>query len=498
MAQDILIVDDERDIRMAVAGVLDDEGYSCREANDSDSALAAIAQRVPALIILDIWLEGSRLDGLELLATVLADHPGLPVLMISGHGTIETAVAAIKKGAYDFVEKPFKTDRLLLMVQRAIEAARLKQENAELRIKVGVQDELVGDSPQISQLRSGVLKVAPTGSRVLISGPAGSGKEVVARMIHARSRRSDQPFVVVNCAAMQPDRMELELFGSETGNDGYDSPRKVGLFEQADGGTLLLDEIADMPLETQGKLVRVLQEQTFEHVGGTRRISVDVRVIATTHRDLQHEIAEGTFREDLFYRLSVVPFRVPSLAERRGDIPVLARFFMESAARSAGIRPRPLGEDAMAALQGYDWPGNARQLRNVMDWLLIMAPGEAIDPIRADMLPGEISAITPDTLRLEKSPEIMTLPLREAREMFERDYLLAQVTRFGGNVSRTAEFVGMERSALHRKLKSLGVTATGHAAGQAPLTAPSPSPADTVGAVAADAGAGSDSDAHRS
>ncbi len=499
MAQDILIVDDERDIRMAVAGVLEDEGYACREAMDSESALAAIAQRRPSLIILDIWLEGSRLDGLELLEEVLREHTTLPVLMISGHGTIETAVSAIKKGAYDFIEKPFKTDRLLLMVQRAIEAARLKQENAELRIKVGVQDDLVGESPQIAQLRSAVMKVAPTGSRVLISGPAGAGKEVVARMIHARSRRAAQTFVVVNCAAMQPDRMELELFGTETGSDGYDSPRKVGLFEQADSGTLLLDEISDMPLETQGKLVRVLQEQTFEHVGGTRRISVDVRVIATSHRDLQHEIGQGTFREDLFYRLAVVPLKVPSLAERRDDIPVLARFFMDKAAHSAGIRARVLGEDAMAALQGYDWPGNVRQLRNVMDWLLIMAPGEAGEPIRADMLPGEISAITPDTLRLEKSPEIMTLPLREAREMFERDYLLAQVTRFGGNVSRTAEFVGMERSALHRKLKSLGVTATGNPVG--PLAsspavagetgvAASPDPTSGTGASAGANGAG--------
>ncbi|WP_299443668.1 sigma-54 dependent transcriptional regulator [uncultured Rhodospira sp.] len=461
MAHDILIVDDESDIRMAVAGVLEDEGYTCREAVDSDTALAAIAERKPSLVILDIWLEGSRLDGLELLDEVLRDHPLMPVLMISGHGTIETAVAAIKKGAYDFIEKPFKTDRLLLMVERAIEAFRLKQENAELRIRIGAQSDLVGESAAIAQLRAAIAKVAPTGSRVLITGPAGTGKEVAARMVHAHSRRADQAFVVVNCAAMHPDRMETELFGTEAGADGADAPRKVGQLEQANGGTLLLDEVADMPLETQGKLVRVLQEQTFERVGGSRRISVDVRVIATSHRDLQEEIRRGRFREDLFYRLAVVPLKVPALMDRRGDIPVLARHFMETAARSAGIPPRPLGEDAMAALQAYDWPGNVRQLRNIIDWLLIMAPGEARDAIRADMLPNEISALTPDTLRLEKSPEIMTLPLREAREIFERDYLLAQVTRFGGNVSRTAEFVGMERSALHRKLKSLGVASSG-------------------------------------
>jgi two-component system nitrogen regulation response regulator NtrX len=467
MSHDILIVDDESDIRMAVAGVLEDEGYACREAVDSDSALRAISERRPGLVILDIWLEGSRLDGLQLLEIILRDYPLTPVLMISGHGTIETAVAAIKKGAYDFIEKPFKTDRLLLMVEQAIEATRLKQENAELRIRIGTQTELIGESAQINQLRAAVSKVAPTGSRVLISGPAGAGKEVVARMIHARSRRSDQPFIVVNCAAMHPDRMEVELFGTESGLDGPDSPRKVGLFEQANGGTMLLDEIADMPLETQGKLVRVLQEQSFEHVGGTRKVAVDMRVIATSHRDLQDEIQQARFREDLYYRLAVVPLRVPSLVERRGDIPHLAQYFMNAAARSGGIPPRPLGEDAMAALQAYDWPGNVRQLRNVIDWLLIMAPGEGRDPIRADMLPNEISALTPDTLRLEKSPEIMTLPLREAREMFERDYLLAQVTRFGGNVSRTAEFVGMERSALHRKLKSLGVAGGGAATAQA-------------------------------
>jgi len=460
MPHDILIVDDESDIRDAVAGVLEDEGYSCRQATDSDSALDAVAERLPSLVILDIWLEGSRLDGLELLDSVIRTYPGVPVVMISGHGTIETAVAAIKKGAYDFIEKPFQSDRLLLVTERAIEAARLKRENAELRTRVGVQSELLGESQPIVQLCSAVDKVAPTGSRVLITGAAGTGKEVVARMIHARSRRADRPFVVVNCAAMHPDRMETELFGTEVGlvgGEGVEAPRKVGLLEQANGGTLLLDEIADMPVETQGKIVRVLQEQTFEHVGGTRKVPLDVRVISTSQHDPQDVIQQGRFREDLYYRLAVVPLKVASLVERRGDIPLLARHFMETAARAAGIVPRPIGEDAMAALQAYDWPGNVRQLRNVIDWLLIMAPGEPRDAIRADMLPTEIGAVTPDTLRLQRSPEIMTLPLREAREMFERDYLLAQVTRFGGNVSRTAEFVGMERSALHRKLKSLGV-----------------------------------------
>jgi two-component system nitrogen regulation response regulator NtrX len=390
------------------------------------------------------------------LDVIRRNHPDLPVVMISGHGTIETAVEAIKTGAYDFIEKPFKADRLLLIVERAIEASQLRRENTELRLRTGVTNDLVGISPGIVQVRQIIDRVAPTNSRVLITGPAGSGKEVAARMIHARSRRAEGPFVVINCAAMHPDRMESELFGIEGGPDG-DGQRKIGTFERAHGGTLLLDEVADMPLETQGKIVRVLQEQMFERVGGSKKVEVDVRVIATSNRDLQTEIAQGHFREDLFYRLNVVPIRIPALRDGKENIPILAQHFMALAASVVGVSPRPFGEDAIAALRAYDWPGNVRQMRNVIDWLLIMAPGESREPIRADMLPGEIGAITPEVLRWEKSGEIMTLPLREARELFEREYLLAQVNRFAGNISRTAAFVGMERSALHRKMKLLGV-----------------------------------------
>lgn len=455
MAHDILIVDDEADIRMLVSGLLSDEGYQTREAADSDSAFESIAARRPSLLLLDIWIQGSKLDGLQILEQVKRDHPTLPVVMMSGHGNIETAVSATKLGAYEFIEKPFQSDRLLLIVERAIESAMLRREIQELKDRGSVAEtELLGQSNLLNQLRQSVERVAPTGSRVLITGPAGTGKEVVARLLHKHSKRAEGPFVVVNCAAMHPERMESELFGVEAGGD---HEAKTGLFEQAHGGTLVLDEVADMPLETQGKIVRVLQEQTFERVGGGHRVEVDVRVMATTNRDLQSEIAAGRFREDLFYRLNVVPLRLPALRDRREDIPMLAHHFMERAARNAGLAARPLGEDALAALQAYDWPGNVRQLRNVMDWLLIMAPGENRDPIRADMLPPEIGAITPAVLRWEKSSEIMTLPLREAREVFEREYLLAQVTRFAGNISRTAAFVGMERSALHRKLKSLGV-----------------------------------------
>ncbi|QCO16788.1 sigma-54-dependent Fis family transcriptional regulator (plasmid) [Azospirillum brasilense] len=455
MAHDILIVDDEADIRMLIAGILNDEGMKTREAADADQAFAQVSARRPSLVVLDIWLQGSRLDGLQILEQLMRDHRNLPVIMISGHGNIETAVSAIKIGAYDFIEKPFKADRLLLMVDRAIEAARLKRENEELKLRAGGEVELVGRSTAVNHVRQSIEKVAPTGSRVLITGPAGSGKEVVARLIHARSRRAGGPFVGLNCATMRPDRLEMELFGTEAGVDG--GGRKIGTFEQAHGGTLLLDEVADMPLETQGKIVRALQEQVFERVGGGQRVEVDVRVVATSNRDLQAEIDQGRFRQDLFYRLAVVPIRVPSLAERREDIPLLARHFMQRSAEAAGLPAREFGEDAMAALQAYDWPGNVRQLRNVVDWLLIMAQGDPKEPIRADQLPPEIGAITPTVLKWDKGGEIMGLPLREAREVFEREYLLAQVTRFGGNISRTASFVGMERSALHRKLKSLGV-----------------------------------------
>ena len=456
MAHDILIVDDEADIRLLIAEILRDEGYETREAVNSTEALAAINARRPSLVILDIWLQGSELDGLAMLDVISDHHPSVPVVMISGHGTIETAVSAIKRGAYDFIEKPFKTDRLLLMVQRAIEAARLKRENEELRMRAGGEVELVGISPAINQLRVAIDKVAPTGSRVLIAGPAGSGKEVAARLIHACSRRAAGPFVVLNCATMRPESLEAGLFGLEAGA-GKAGIANVGTLEQAHNGTLLLDEVADMPLETQGKIVRALQEQTFERVGGSTRVRVDVRVIASTNRDLLEEIAAGSFREDLYYRLNVVPLHVPPLRERREDIPLLARFFMDRYASAYGLPVRQIGEDAMAALQAYDWPGSVRQLRNVIEWLLIMAPGDPRGSVRADMLPPEIGAITPPVLKWDKGGEIMGLPLREARELFERQYLLAQVTRFGGNISRTASFIGMERSALHRKLKSLGV-----------------------------------------
>lgn len=455
MAREILVVDDEADIRMLIGGILEDEGYETRCVAESDAVFEALKSRRPSLVVLDIWLQNSTLDGMEILQQLREDYPSIPVVMISGHGNIETAVNAIKLGAYDFIEKPFKSDHLLLTVARAIEAAELRRENEELRLRAGRESAFIGASACANGVRQSIAKVAPTGSRVLITGPAGSGKEVAARQLHIQSRRADGPLVILNCATMHPERMEIELFGTESGGEEDEGPL-VGTFERADNGTLLLDEVADMPLETQGKIVRVLQEQTFTRVGGNHSVQVDVRVIASTNKDLASLIEKGAFREDLFYRLSVVPIKVPALRERREDIPELVEHFMKLSSEAAGIPPRSISDEAIAALQAYDWPGNARQLRNVVDWLLIMGQGEHDEPIRAEHLPSEISAVSVKALG-NGDEEIMALRLREARLIFERRYLEAQMSRFGGNVSKTADFVGMERSALHRKLKSLGV-----------------------------------------
>jgi len=454
MASDILIVDDEADIRDLVAGILDDEGFSTRTARDSDTALAEIANRRPNLVFLDIWLQGSRLDGLQLLEQIKRDHADLPIVMISGHGKIETAVAAIKRGAYDFIEKPFKSDRLILVATRALETSRLKREVKELKQLAPTASIMTGRSACMNQLRQTIERAAKANSRILIVGPSGAGKELAARTLHNASNRSDGPFVVINAAAITPERMEVELFGVEPNGE---HARKTGALEEAHGGTLFIDEIGDMPRETQNKILRVLVDQTFQRQGGTAKVNVDVRIVSSTARNLEEEIAAGRFREDLYHRLSVVPIRVPPLSERREDIPELIDYFMDQISAATGLPKRQIGQDAMAVLQSHVWPGNVRQLRNNVERVMILAGGGPEVIITADMLPQDVGSMVPAMPTSNNGEHIMGLPLREAREVFERDYLMAQISRFSGNISRTAEFVGMERSALHRKLKALGV-----------------------------------------
>lgn len=454
MSADILVVDDEVDIRDLVAGLLEDEGYRTRKAGSADEALAAIASRRPNLVFLDIWLQGSRLDGLQVLELIKENHPDLAVVMISGHGNIETAVSAIKSGAYDFIEKPFKADRLVLVAERALEASRLRREVRELKTRSVQADRIVGRTTVVNQLRQTIERVAPTNARVLITGEPGCGKELAARTLHEASTRSSGPFVVINAATITPETMEEELFGIE-GGDGRG--RRIGALEEAHGGSLYIDEIGDMPRETQNRILRVLVDQNFQRVGGATRVHVDVRVISSSSRDLAQLIADGHFREDLYHRLSVVPIKVPPLSERREDVPELIEFFMDQISVASGLPKRQIGSDAMAVLQSHEWPGNIRELRNNVERLMILTKGDPTAEVTIEMLPAEVGAMVPTTPSGSGGERLMSLPLRDAREIFEREYLIAQIARFSGNISRTAEFIGMERSALHRKLKSLGV-----------------------------------------
>ena len=450
----ILIVDDEKDIRDLIGDILKDEGYSIRLAGNSDDCMAAINEEVPSLMILDIWLKDSRMDGIDILKSVKRDNPDVPVVIISGHGNIEIAVAAIKQGAYDFIEKPFNIDQLMVVVSRAMETSRLRRENADLRRRDVTSSDLLGSSPAFKVLKSQLDKVTKSNGRVMLTGPAGSGKELAARFIHTNSARASSPFVSVSSATIEPERMEEVLFGRETPERGVEK----GLLEQAHGGVVYFDEVADMPLGTQSKILRVLTEQQFTRVGGADKVRVDLRVVSSTSRELRTEIAQGRFRQELYDRLNVVPIQVPSLEDRREDIPELTAYFIDMFHRSQGLPLRTLSPDAEALLQTMTWPGNVRQLRNVIERVLIL--GDGAGPIGAHELPGQ-EPVGDSGGRYVVGGAIATLPLREAREMFEREYLLAQINRFGGNISKTAGFVGMERSALHRKLKSLGVVSSG-------------------------------------
>ena len=449
----ILIVDDEKDIRELIGDILRDEGFSVRLAANSDACMAEINVEPPALMILDIWLKDSRMDGIDILKSVKRDNPDVPVVIISGHGNIEIAVAAIKQGAYDFIEKPFNIDQLMVVVSRAMETSRLRRENADLRRRDVTSSEMIGSSPAFKALKSQLDKVTRSNGRVMLTGPAGSGKEMAARFIHTNGNRASGPFVSVSSATIEPDRMEEVLFGRETPDRGVEQ----GLLEQAHGGVVYFDEVADMPLGTQSKILRVLTEQQFARVGGSDKVRVDLRVISSTTRDLRNEIAVGRFRQELYDRLNVVPIAVPALNDRREDIPELTRAFIDTLHRTQGLPNRSLSLDAEAMLQTMSWPGNVRQLRNVIERVLILGDGTGL--IEARELPGQEVPGEGDG-KLVMSGAMATLPLREARELFEREYLLTQINRFGGNISRTASFVGMERSALHRKLKSLGVVST--------------------------------------
>ena len=457
MAADILIVDDEADIRELIAGILQDEGFETRLAHNSDAALGEVDQRRPSLIILDIWLQGSKIDGLDLLNVIKEKHPEVPVIIISGHGNIETAVAAIKRGAYEYIEKPFKADRLILVVGRALEASRLKRENEELKGRAGTDTELMGSSAAMRQLRQLLKKIASGNSRVLITGPMGAGKELAARTLHGLSSRAAGPFVTLSAATMAPDRMEEELFGVE---DDSGAARRVGALEEAHGGTLYIDELADMPLETQGKVLRVLVDQTFQRVGGAKKVKVDVRIVSSTSRDLAVLIADGRFREDLYHRLGVVPVQVPALSERREDIPELIEHFSRNYSLAAGQPLRRLASDAVAVLQTRDWTGNVRELKNNVERILIVAGGDPASDIAAAALPSDTAGGNSAASAIG-GEQLLALPLRDAREAFERDYIAAQLSRFGGNISRTSGFIGMERSAMHRKIKLLGLASRG-------------------------------------
>ncbi|MDN3031026.1 MAG: sigma-54 dependent transcriptional regulator [Candidatus Tisiphia sp.] len=454
MSIDVLVVDDEADIRDLVSDILKEEGFTTKTAANSIQAFKILQERTPAAIILDIWLQGSELDGLGILEIVKKRYPLMPVIVISGHGNIETAVNAIKMGAYDYLEKPFSHDKLLILLKRACETTKLKRENLDLKSKVIDKTELIGNSYITGKLKSDIEKAALATSRVFIQGQIGSGKELAARLIHKKSKRANTPFVTFSPVGMEPDRVHQELF---KGIDNQDI-RRPSILEIANNGTLYIDEISGLPISAQVQLLKFLQDQMF-HKPGSKAIKLDIRVIAATSKIVQEEISKGELLEDLYHRLNVISLKIPSLYDRKDDMSALVKYFVKQLSKFSGLKTREFSDETIAAFQVYSWPGNIRQLRNVIEWTLIMNPlsSNSNQTIKPTMIPPEILVTDSSSAKQEDNVDIMIMPLREAREIFERQYLAAQMNRFNNNISKTSAFVGMERSALHRKLKLLNL-----------------------------------------
>ena len=452
MKNNILVVDDEKDIRLSIAGLLEDEDYEVRVAKNSDEALDAISKRVPDLVLLDIWLENSNLDGLDLLNEIHSKFISVPCIMISGHGNIDIAVKAIRSGASDFIEKPFESERLLITLERVLELSKLKKEHKELWVRAGGDLELVGESSVIKKIKNLIPKIAPTGSRVFINGDFGTGKETLARLIHHNSNRSSGSFILLNTKILSTDMLEEELFGEE---DNLGRVIKIGIFEQANNGTLFIDEVSDLTMEAQVFFVKALQDNTIRRKNGSTRINVDVRVISSTSVQINEKIKNKEFSEDLYYRLNVIPIEMPALSNRKEDIPVLINYFLNKASNFSGRNKLTIDQQSLSSLQVFNWEGNVSQLKNAIERILIMIDDTSINEITYDMLPK-------DLLNIEKKKDddynrdyLYSLNLKNARIIFEHDYIIKNLDRFNGNITKTADFIGMERSAFHRKLNTL-------------------------------------------
>ena len=452
MKNNILVVDDEKDIRSSIAGLLEDENYQVMVAKNSDEALDAISKMVPDLVLLDIWLENSQLDGLGLLDEIHSKFTSVPCIMISGHGNIDIAVNAIRNGASDFIEKPFEAERLLITLERVLELSKLKKEHKDLWVRAGGDLELVGKSSGIKKIKNLITKIAPTGSRVFIIGEYGTGKETLARLIHHNSKRSNGPFISLNAKILSTELLEEELFGEE---DDLGRILKIGLLEQANNGTLFIDEVADLTEDAQAYFVKALQDNTFMRKNGSTKINVDVRVISSSSVHINEKILNKEFSEDLYYRLNVIPIEMPALSKRKEDIPVLVDYFLNKASNFSGKKKLTIDQQALAALQVFQWSGNVRQLKNAIERILIMIDDTSLNEITYEMLPKDLLNLDSTNDDEYNRDYLYSLNLKEARIIFEHDYIMKNLDRFNGNISKTANFIGMERSAFHRKLNTL-------------------------------------------